>query len=130
MKIKTNFKSGEQSVNPFDLIPPGIYSAEIFGMDYSQASTGTACLNIEFVVLGPSHEGRHVWTNLYLTEKAGWKYASLCAAAGITAADELETKELLGKQLRIVVKEVTGPDGTPRSEAVGFRKSKSVPVPF
>jgi hypothetical protein len=128
MKIRTNFKSSDPSENSYKPIPPGVYDARIFGMDYGQASTGTACLNVEYEILGPTNEGRHIWNNLYFTEKASWKYAGFCAAIGITPTEELETRDLLGKPLRIVVKEVIGQDGNPRSEVVGFRKSKSVPT--
>jgi hypothetical protein len=129
MKIKTNYSSSNKSENPFDLIAPGIYDAKVFGTDYSEASTGTPCLNVEFEILGPANEGRHIWSNIYLTEKAGWKYASLCAAVGITPGEELDLRELLNKRLRIVVKEVQSSDGGLRSEAVGFRKPRSVPIP-
>ena len=120
MKIKIYFKSSDDSGTSFEPIPPGIYEAKVFGMDYGQANTGTHCQNIEFENLGPTHEGRHMWPNLYLTEKASWKFGGLCGAVEIAPTEELETKDLLGKSLRIGVKEVEGSDGSPRSDMVGF----------
>jgi hypothetical protein len=128
MRLKTNFKNDGQSGTGFGLIPEGVYDAKVFGMDPVQASTGTEGLNIEFEIIGPIQTGRHVWGNLYFTEKAGWKFAALCNAVGIPASEELETRDLLGKTLRVVVKHVAGSDGVPRAEAVGFRKSKLVPT--
>jgi hypothetical protein len=125
MRLKTNFNSNTQSGSTLQPISPGVYEAKIFSMEPGQASTGTQCLNIEFEILGPTHEGRHAWGNLYFTEKASWKTGALCNAVGITPSGELETRDLLGKKLRITVKEVVGADGNLRSEAMGFRKSKS-----
>jgi hypothetical protein len=130
MKIKTNYIKSEQPGNLITPIPPGVYDAKVFGMDYGQTSTGTDCLNLEFEILGPCCEGRHVWANLYLTEKASWKFAGFCAAIGIPPTEELETRDILGKTLRIVVKKVESPNGNLRSEVTGFRKSKSVQTPF
>jgi hypothetical protein len=130
MKIQTNFSNSGPSGTSFEPIPSAVYDARIFGMDYNRASTGTPCLNIEFEIEGPTHEGRHIWGNIYLTEKASWKYQSLCNAVGITPSEELETRDILSKKLRIVVKQTEGLDGNPRSEAVGFRKPKSETAPF
>ena len=128
MKIKTNYSSSNDSKNPLNRVPPGLYDARIFGTDCAQASTGTPCLNVEFEITGPTSIGRHIWGNVYLTQKASWKYSSLCAAVGITPGEDLETADLHGKTLRIVVKEVEGPSGWLGSEAVGFRKLKSTPT--
>jgi hypothetical protein len=129
MLIKTNLSDSNKTLNQFDLIETGFYEAQIFSLDPGHASTGTPFLNVEFEILGPTFQGRHVWANIYLTEKANWKLASLCNAIGIKIGEEVETKDFLRKQLRLYVKEVEVPNGNIRAEAVGFRKLKTTLLP-
>ena len=129
MLIKTNISNNNKAPNQFDLISTGFYEAQIFNLDSGQASTGTQFLNVEFEILGPSYKGRHVWTNIYLTEKANWKLASLCNAIDIRFGEEIETQEFLGRKLRLNVKDVEDPNGNIRAEAVGFRKLKANLLP-
>ncbi len=129
MLINTNLSDFDPG--SFDPIPDGYYHAEIAAVSQEKASTGTEYLNIEFLILGPTHEGRHVWANIFLTEKAKWKLAALLSATGIGLVDDLDTDQLLGKDLRIRVKQVDDPAGDSRQEVVGFRQSKSENVaPF
>ena len=109
----------------FDPIPKGYYEAEIIKITQEHASTGTAYLNVEFEILGPTHAGRHMWANIYLTDKARWKLAALVNAAGLGMVDELDTDLLIGKRLRIAVKNIDDPEAGNRSEVVGFQKLKS-----
>ena len=109
----------------FDPIPKGYYDAEIINITQEHASTGTAYLNVEFEILGPTHEGRHMWANIYLTDKARWKLAALVSAAGLGMVDELDTDLLIGKRLRIAVKNIDDPEAGNRSEVGGFQKLKS-----
>jgi len=129
MKFKTNLS--DYDPESFDPVPNGYYDAEIVAVSQERASTGTEYLNIEFVILGPTHEGRHVWANVFLTEKARWKLAALLSATGIGMVDDLDTDQLIGNELRIRVKQVDDSFGDSRSEVVGFRKLKSDDgVPF
>jgi hypothetical protein len=130
MKFKTNFSEEATRTQSFDPIPPGIYQASVFGVFPSKASTGTEYLNIEFEILGPSHQGRHIWANIYLTDKAGWKLSAFCHAVGVEPCSEMDTSDFLGRPLLIVVKEIESADGNPRTEAAGFRKLKKADVPF
>ena len=123
MKFKTNLS--DYDPESFDPVPNGYYDAEIVAVSQERASTGTEYLNIEFVILGPTHEGRHVWANIFLTKKARWKLAALLSATGIGLVDDLDTDQLIGKDLRIRVKQVDDPAGDSRQEVVGFRKLKS-----
>jgi hypothetical protein len=114
----------------FDPIPDGYYEATIVDVSLETASTGTEFLNVELEILGPNQVGRHVWSNLYLTEKARWKMAALVNAAGLGMVDKLETDQLIARKVRIRVKQVDDSSGAP-SEVVGFRKPKSESVvPF
>ena len=73
MFIETGLADFDPKV--FDPIPKGYYDAEIINITQEHASTGTAYLNVEFEILGPTHAGRHMWANIYLTDKARWKLA-------------------------------------------------------
>ncbi len=123
MLVNTNLSDFDP--RSFDPIPDGYYEAEVFNVTHEKASTGTAYLNAEFVVLGPTHTGRHVWANIYLTENARWKLAALLNAVGLGLVDELDTAQLMGTTLRIRVKTVDDTDGNSRQEVVGFRKLKA-----
>ena len=123
MFIETGLADFDPKV--FDPIPKGYYDAEIINITQEHASTGTAYLNVEFEILGPTHAGRHMWANIYLTDKARWKLAALVNAAGLGMVDELDTDLLIGKRLRIAVKNIDDPEAGNRSEVVGFQKLKS-----
>ena len=123
MFIETGLADFDPKV--FDPIPKGYYEAEIIKITQEHASTGTAYLNVEFEILGPTHAGRHMWANIYLTDKARWKLAALVNAAGLGMVDELDTDLLIGKRLRIAVKNIDDPEAGNRSEVVGFQKLKS-----
>ena len=111
-------------------VPAGLYEAQILGVRHEMASTGTLFLNVEFEILGPTESGRHVWANFYLTEAARWKLAALLNAVELPLDDQLETDSLIGRKLRIRVKELESPSGTTRSEAVAFLRLLTEPIPF
>lgn len=130
MKFQTKLSEEPDEAKTFELVPPGIYRAKVFGVIPSKASTGTQYLNVEFEILGPSHEGRHSWGNIYLTGKAGWKMRALCHAVGLEPSDEMDTRDFLGKELLIVVKEAPDQFGNLRTEVLGFRRLRGRDIPF
>ncbi len=119
MRISTNLST--YKAPEFESVQPGVYTAEIVDVQPQRASTGTSMLNVEFEIVGPSEKGRHVWAGVFLTDKARWKLAALLNAVNVGLVDELDTAELVGRRLRIRVKEVDG-EGQLRTEAVAFRK--------
>jgi hypothetical protein len=125
MKFRTNF--GQAGTRTFTPIPQGRYSAEIIDATYETASTRTPFLNLEFLILGPAQIGRHVWTKIFLTEKASWKLAALLNAIGEQRAEEIDTASLLGKKLSLVVKVQDDADGVEHNDVSGFRKYESQP---
>lgn len=127
MQIKTNLSTYEPP--EFDQVSAGVYAAQIVSASPETASTGNLYLNVEFEITGPTEVGRHVWANFYLTEKARWKIAMLVSAVGLPQEDQLETDHLIGKKLRIVVKDSDSSFGT-NSEAVHFRRLVTETVPF
>ena len=129
MIVETNLSGFDpKSFNP---IPDGYYEAQVVDVSLENASTGTAFLNIEFAILGPTQVDRHVWANLYLTEKARWKLAALVNAVGLGMVDKLDTNQLIGKKVRIRIKKADDSFGDSRPDVVGFRKPKSESVvPF
>jgi hypothetical protein len=122
MKFKTNLQDAD--VNNFEPLPPGRYTAEIIEASPEIASTGTPYLNLDFRILGPSHSSRHVWTKLFLTEKAAWKLAALLKAIGLSPAEELDTASFFNRSLIIVLIVTTDIDGIERNEIKAFRKIK------
>ena len=127
MIIETNLSTYEPP--EFDKVPAGFYEAQIVSASPETASTGTPFLTVEFEILGPTESGRHVWANFYLTEGARWKLAMLVSSVGLPHKDQLETDDLIGKKLRIVVKDSDSSFST-TSEAVHFRKLVTEKVPF
>jgi len=122
MKFTANFS--KSTGKNFDPIFSGKYEAEIIEASPEKSFNGKPFLNVGFRILGPTHEGRRVWTKLFTTEAAVWKLAALFNAIDEPLTDEADTEALLGKQLVITVKVVENEDGFLRNEVVGFRKLK------
>jgi Protein of unknown function (DUF669) len=121
----------EKSLNQFTPINPGWYEAEIFDAQVNQASTGTEFLNIEFKIQAPENfKGRSTWGVFYLTENASWKIATLQNGIGMEPGKKFHTNELVGKTLRIRLKEVEDQEGNPKIEVSAFRRLKNNPVEF
>ena len=118
MKIKSSYTSGRN----FGPVPVGRYIAEIVEATPSTASTGTDYLFVDFLIIGPSHQGRHVFTKLFLTDKAGWKLSALLHFLGEQPDAEIETESLIGRRVGIDVKVIDGFDGFERNEISRFRK--------
>ena len=118
MKVKTHL----DGYQPPDEVPPGTYDAKIVAVTNEMASTGTEFLTIDCELVGPTEVGHHVWGNIFLTQPARWKTAALLTAVGLPLTDQLETDDLIGKKLRIVVKPLKSQYGTITSEIVNFRK--------
>jgi hypothetical protein len=122
MRFTPNFS--RSTGKRFDPIRPGTYEAEIVGGKPEISLNNKPFLNVEFVILGPTEKGRHVWAKLFMTEASVWKLAALFNAIGEPLTDEADTESLLGKQVLIVVDRVQGEDGVLRNEVVTFRKPK------
>ena len=123
MKIQTNLSDYKQQ--QLEPVPAGTYDTEIVGVDEGSASTGTPYLSIEMKIDEPACVGRHVWANVFLTDAARWKLAQLISAAGLELTDELDTEDLLGRQIRIKVREITDQDGLADTEVHSFRRPKA-----
>jgi hypothetical protein len=122
MKFKTHLD--DYDGRTFELVPPGRYIAEIIEASPETATTGTPFLNLDFRILEPSHSGRHVWTRLFLTAKAGWRLTSLLNALGLSPADELDTTAFFDKPVEITVIVKKDLDGIERNEIRAYRKIK------
>jgi hypothetical protein len=118
MKIKSKYMPGRN----FGPVPAGKYIAEIVEVTPSKASTGTDYLFVDLLIIGPSHQGRHVFAKLFLTDKAGWKLSALLHALGEQPDAEIETESLIGRPVGIDIKVVDGFDGSERNEISRFRK--------
>ena len=125
------FKMSEKSKRQFSPLKPGWYQVEIFDAVMDRASTGTEFLNIGFKVQTPKEEsGQCTWGNFYFTEDATWKIAALQNAIGMEPGSEFDTEDLIGKTLRIRLKDEEDLQGNPRNEVVAFRKLPLEKAPF
>ncbi len=129
MKVSLNIS--EKSLKQYSPINPGWYEVEIFDAQVDQASTGTVFLNIEFKIQAPDEfKGRSTWGIFYLTENASWKITALQSAIGMEPGSDFYTDDLVGKTLRIRLKEVEDQEGNPKLEVSAFRRLKNNPVGF
>ena len=54
----------------FDVIPPGVYEAEITGSELKDTNAGDGkYISLEYTILGPNNSGRKVWHNLNIVNK-------------------------------------------------------------
>jgi len=100
MAIKINFNDVPDS--QFELVPEGIYEAEIFQAEEITSKQGTPGLSIRWKL---SDTGRIVFDHLYITKKSMWKLGGLLKAIGFHAEGELEFNidELIGGKALITV---------------------------
>jgi len=121
MKLKTNLEKGIGGFEPLD---DGWYEAEIVRANPAEASTGTSYLDLELQVIGPRHEGRHLWDQLYMTEGASWKTEALMNAAGLELGKEIETDELIDRRVSVKVGVRLTDSGESRNEIRRYRRMK------
>ncbi len=114
----------------FAPVPPGFYEVEIFDAATDQALTGTDFINVDFLIVQGEYSNRHLWTHLYLTDKAMWKVEALLNAVGLKPSDDLKTDDLIGKRLRVRVRHGQDQDGNVKVEVIAFRRSNVDPIPF
>jgi hypothetical protein len=120
MKFKTNLSMNTAGFPP---IPAGRYEVEIVEACLERALTGTEFINVDFRILHPAQQGRHVWTKLFLTEAASWRLAALLNAIGEPLTDDVETECWLGKRLIITVTVKDDAEGVERNEVQRFAKA-------
>jgi hypothetical protein len=122
MRFSTNLRNLKSKT--FEPIPPGKYEAEIVDATSEESANHKRFLKLDFVIVGPAYQGRHLWTKLFMTDAAVWKLAALFNAIDQALSEEADTADLVGRRLSVAVKVIEGEDGVLRNEIVAFRKLK------
>ena len=109
MKIKLN---GYQEALD-DFLPEGDYTVEIVETGLQEASTGKKFLRVFYRVVEGPLKDRTVADQYYLTQNAYWRLRSLLNAIDVKISDasELETAQMIGRKLRIRIRENQGESG-------------------
>jgi len=74
----------------FDAIPPGDYSAILSEWEATKFQTGSTGAKLEFTITEDEFQGRKLWSNLVLTQKALWKVKEFLTAMELWTPEELE----------------------------------------
>lgn len=122
-----DFDAGSVPAPNYDPLPAGWYAAEIAAASVkdTKAKTGKY-LKLEFVVLDDSYAGRHLFTQINLSnpnpkavEIGQRELAGLAVACGITALRD--SAELLQKQIGVKVKIKADEGYEPDNVVCGYR---------
>ena len=122
-----DFDASSVPVPSYDPIPPGWYAVEIDRAEVkdTKAKTGKY-LKLELVILDEAHEGRHVFTQINLSnpnqqavEIGQRELAALAMACGVPALRD--SAELLQKQIGVKVKIKTEAGREPDNVVSGYR---------
>lgn len=116
----------------FEPLPTNWYEVEIDDVYENVARTGTEYIRLDFRITeeGP-FKNRHVWSNLYNSERALWKFRAFLFAVGIDVPEgepfHLDLEQLKGKRLKIRVRTTAEGPGESTSEVIGFRRTSKPP---
>jgi hypothetical protein len=122
---------GEDSFEP---VPTGWYDAVIKEADIKDAKSGGKYINIQFVIEGPSHQGRVVFDminfinkNPQTVEIAHKQLGSLIRAIGLVRVED--TNELVGGDcsIKVGLTKPTDEFPDPRNEVKGYKKREGIP---
>ena len=126
----------EDQMGDFEPIPAGDYTAKITDADLRDTRAGTGQLiAIRYDILGPTHQGRVVWSNINIrnpnpkAEEIGrQQLGSILRAIGLTSLTD--TDQLIGGELAI---KVTVKPATEQykagNEVKGFKAISGSPAP-
>ena len=115
----------------FEAIPTGEYAAKVVGIEQVTGQYGEQ-LKVKFEITDPAHTGATLsaWCGMSFNPKSKlYSLAAAAFAAPIPPDYVLDTDDLIGKGLRIVVVEKTKPDGATFSKVDGFKPRKVVTAP-
>jgi hypothetical protein len=116
-----------QSDNNFEPIPAGWYTATIGGAELKDTKAGTGkFVSVRFDIIGPSHEGRVVFTNLNISnpnpkaEEIGrQQLGDIARALGLKSVSDSD--QLIGGTLSIKVTVKDDPQYGKGNEVKGYK---------
>jgi len=83
---------------------PGNYEFQVGDASLVTSSKGTRGIKITLLVSHDSNDYK-VFDDIWLTEKAKWKYARFIDCIGLDATESLDTDDLLGKDGKLRLRE-------------------------
>jgi len=88
-----------------EALPPGTYTATVTGCQVGKSKVKqTPQVEWEFTVNGPTHVGRRVWDNTFLSEKALFTTKRLVVGVGAPFTPEgFNTEDCLGRRVTMVL---------------------------
>jgi hypothetical protein len=109
MELPEVFELDSLPTPEYEIIPAGQYAAMIAAAEARQNKSGTGhYLSIQYLILGPSHEGRSVFSNITLshpnetaTRIGRGQLSELMRAIGVSRL--ADTEQLVGRRLKIKV---------------------------
>lgn len=98
-KVAERVNSAE--TQDFSALPVGTYTGKLVNVDTSKSGDAGPYWSWEFDITDDGFEGRKLWVNTSLSEKADWKMKEVFNAFGHDA--ESDTDELIGESITLVV---------------------------
>lgn len=108
IKFTRNSKGGD-----FELLPQGTYEVQILEVKQKTSKNDNPQVELLFEVQDGEHAGKRFRQWYTMTEKAAWRFAALCEAAGVAQQDtgekdpegnpimECDEQELLQRYVRL-----------------------------
>ena len=102
-KVKYNVKGVERGGGNYTQPQPGLYTMQIHEANLRQENGKNDIELILEVVDEGEFKGSRVWTYVGLGESSQWKLAELVDALGLPENGEIDTKKLVGKQMKVKI---------------------------
>jgi len=117
-KLQINF----DDIAAGEVVPEGRYSARIDAVEEREGrSTHNPYWNVEFTLQDEAVVGRKVWDVVMLTPQSLWKLKRLakCAGLNVDGRLDIDTEELIGQEVGLVVANETF-EGNLRTRVKGY----------
>jgi hypothetical protein len=109
MELPEVFELDSLPTPEYEIIPAGQYTAMIAAAEPRQNKSGTGhYLSVQYMILGPTHQGRSVFSNITLshpnetaTRIGRGQLSELMRAVGVSRL--ADTEQLIGRRLKIKV---------------------------
>lgn len=104
-----------EAAKEYEPIPEGTYTCHLIEGHLSQSRSGTPCYKCTFRVIDGPHEGRRLWWEIWLTQKAMAMAKRDLAKLGIQRPEQMEQPVPQWLRCRVVVTIETDDSGTARN---------------
>lgn len=69
-KLKADWKDADSEGGDFERLPKGDYTGNIYDIELTESSNENPMIKLQIAVDSPGFEGRYVWDNIVLTDRA------------------------------------------------------------